>query len=59
LLLVKHLRRLLAAAWLRFAAGAADLEEKRRCLDALLELDPENEAATLALLMLDQKRPTS
>lgn len=40
------------------AAQADDLQEKRRCLNAILALDPENEAASLALLLFDQRRPT-
>jgi len=50
---------LVLAAWFCLAAEADDTEEKRRCLNAILELDPENEPATLALLVLDQKRPDS
>lgn len=46
-------------AWLWLAAEADHLEEKRRCPKATLELDPENETASLALLALDQSRPTS
>ena len=46
-------------AWLWLAAKADDLEEKRRCLNAVLRLDPENEPPSLALLLLDQKRPDS
>jgi len=59
---VCHLRRprpLVIRAWLWLAAKADNLEEKRRCLHAVLQLHPENEPATLALLVLDQKRPTS
>lgn len=40
-------------------AQTDDLEEKRRCLHAILELDPDNEPAFLALLPFDQRRPTS
>jgi len=61
-LIVEHLRRLrplVIRAWFWLAAQADDLEEKRRCLNAVLELDPENEPATLALLVFDQRRPTS
>ncbi|HUW12273.1 MAG TPA: hypothetical protein VM537_21285 [Anaerolineae bacterium] len=60
--LVHHLRRLrplVIQAWLWLAAEADGLEEKRRCLDAVLQPDPKNEPATLALLVLDQKRPTN
>ena len=52
-------RSLVIHAWLWLAAEAGDVEEKRRCLHAVLELDPENEPASLALLVLDQDRPTS
>lgn len=61
-LVVHHLRRphpLVLAAWLWLAAETKNLEEKRHCLNAILELDPENEPATLALLVLDQRRPSS
>ena len=46
-----------ARFWL--AASTHDLEEERRCLNAVLHLDPDNEPASLALFLLDQKRPTS
>jgi hypothetical protein len=36
---------------------ARDIEERRYCLNAVLELDSDNEPATLALLVLDQRRP--
>lgn len=52
-------RLLVAQAWLWLATEAPTLEEKRRCLEAVLQVEPENEAATLALLVVDQKRPTS
>ena len=60
--IVRHLNRprsLLIRAWLWLAAHADNLEEKRRCLNEVLRLDRENEAATLALLLLDQRGPTS
>ena len=50
---------LLVAAWFWLAAEADDLTEKRLCLEAILRLDPENEAAPLALLLVDQRRRTS
>lgn len=43
--------------WL--ATEADDIEEKRRCLKAVSQLGADNEAAPVALLLLDQKRPTS
>ena len=60
--IVKHLTRpraLVVQTWLWLAAKSQDVEDKRRCLNAVLELDPENEPASLALLLLDQERPTS
>jgi len=45
--------------WLWLAAKSRDLQDKRRCLHAVLRLDPENEPASLALLLLDQQRPAS
>lgn len=36
-----------------------NVEEKRRCLNTVLELDPQNEPGTLALLLFDQRRATS
>jgi hypothetical protein len=59
--IVRHLTRspLVVQGWLSLAAQADDVEEKRRCLNAVLQLDPENEAASVALLVLDQTRPTS
>jgi hypothetical protein len=41
------------------AADTQDAEDKRRSLKAVLELDPENEPASLALVVLDQARPES
>ena len=52
-------RMLVLQCWLWLAAKSRDLEEKRRCLHAVLRLDPENEPASLALLLFDQQRPTS
>ena len=55
-----HLHRpLVTQALLWLAAEADELEEKGRCLNAVLQLDPENEPASLALLLLDQRRPES
>ena len=46
-LIVTHLRRpLVIQAWLWLAAQAEDIEEKRHCLNAALQLDPENEPAS-------------
>ena len=52
-------RPLVVRAWLWLAALTDDLQQKRRCLNAVLYLDPHNEPASLALLLLDQKRPPS
>ena len=41
---------LLVAAWRWLAAEADDLDEKRRCLEAILALEPDNERAYMALL---------
>jgi len=59
---VKHLARprmLLLQCWLWLAAKSRNTEDKRRCLHAVLQFDPENEPPSLALLLLDQQRPTS
>jgi len=37
---------LVIQAWLWLAAEAQDIEEKRHCLNAVLQLDPENEPAS-------------
>jgi hypothetical protein len=50
---------LLVQSWLWLAAKSRDTQDKRRCLNAVLRLDPENEPASLALLLLDQQRPTN
>jgi hypothetical protein len=52
-------RALVTTASLWLAADADGTEEKRRCLEPLLDPAPENEPATLALLVLDPKRPDS
>lgn len=52
-------RLLVIRAWFWLAAQTNDLEEKRRCLEAVLQLDPDNEPAPLELLLFDQRRPTS
>jgi hypothetical protein len=60
--MLQQLRRpgtLAIRAWLWLAAEAPDAEEKLRCLNAILQLAPANEFATLALLLFDQRRPTS
>lgn len=56
---LRHPRALVIRARLWLAAMADDIEEKRRCLNAVLQLDPENRPASLALLVLDQRRPDS
>jgi hypothetical protein len=60
--IVRHLRRpraLVIRAWFWLAAQTDDLEKKRRCLSAILELDLEDEPASLALPVLDQRRAES
>lgn len=52
-------RSLVIRAWLWLAGEANNLEKNRRCLKTVLHLDAENEEATLAPLLLDQRRPTS
>jgi len=60
--IVDHLTRprpLVVQAWLWLDADSQGVENKRRSLNAILELDPENEPTSLALLVPDQERPTS
>ncbi len=45
-------RRLVVAAWLWLAAEADELEEKRGCLEAVLEVGPDNTSALIALAAL-------
>jgi hypothetical protein len=52
-------RQLVIWAWFWLAAQTDDLQGKRHCLNAILEPDPENEPASLALVLFDQRRPTS
>jgi hypothetical protein len=39
---LRHPRSLVIRAWFWLAAQTDDLQEKRRCLNAMLQLDPEN-----------------
>ena len=51
--IVQHLSRprpLVVAAWHWLAAQTDDIEEKKRCLWAVLDLDPDNMRALLGLL---------
>jgi hypothetical protein len=51
--MVKYLPRphpLLVTAWHWLAAQTDDIEEKKRCLWAILDLDPDNTRALLGLL---------
>jgi hypothetical protein len=60
--MLRHFARptmVIVPCWLWLAAESSDLQDKRRCLHAVLRLHPDNEPASLALLLLDQKRPTS
>ena len=46
--MVKHLNRLgplVIRAWFWLAAETDGMEEKRRCVEAVLELNPESQAA--------------
>lgn len=59
-LIVYHLlgpRSLLVAAWGWLAADTDDLDEKRRCLEAILELEPYLEWAQTALRGMGPKQP--
>ena len=46
----------LVAAWHWPAADADELEEKPFCLEAVLELDPQNESPPMAPLALGSRR---
>jgi len=53
--MVRHLtspRELVTGAWLWLAADTDELDERRRGLKAVLELDPDDSRALLALLAL-------
>ena len=57
-LIVKHLHRplpLVIQAWLWLAADTDDVEEKWRCLQAVLELNPEHQSARAASALLFQR----
>ena len=57
-LIAHHLRRprpLVIHAWLWLAAETEDVEEKWRCLQAVLELNPEHQAARAASALLFQR----
>lgn len=54
----KHLtgpRPLVIRAWFWLAVEADDLDAKRRCLEAVLELNPESQAARAGLALLHQR----
>ena len=58
-LVVKHLNRpllLVIHAWLWLASDTDDLEEKWRCLQAVLKLNPEHQAARAASALLFQRK---
>ena len=57
-LIVQHLNRpllLVIHAWLWLAPDTDDVEEKWRCLQAVLELNPEHQAARGASVLLFQR----
>lgn len=57
-LIVQHLpgpRPLVVRAWFWLAAEADAIEQKRRCLEAVLELNPESQSARAALALLHQR----
>jgi len=43
------------AAWLWLAVQTDDPDEKRRCLEAVLELNPESQSARAGLALLHQR----
>ena len=49
-------RALVVRAWAWLCAHTNDLDEKQRCLTAILELDPELEWAQLALYQVRQRQ---
>ena len=56
-LIVRYLTRprpLVIRAWFWLAAQTDELEEKRRCLEAVLELNPESQSAHGGLALLHQ-----
>jgi hypothetical protein len=60
-LIIRWLRRpraLVVPAWFWLAAQADNLDEKLRCLEAILELKPDNEPANMALLGILQQQQT-
>jgi hypothetical protein len=46
-------------SWFWLAAETQGIQEKRRCVNAVLRLDPENEPASLLLLHFDRRQPES
>ena len=57
-LIVQHLNRplfLVIHAWLWLASDTDDVEEKWRCLQAVLQLNPEHQAARAASALLFQR----
>ena len=56
--IVQHLNRplfLVIHAWLWLASDTDDVEEKWRCLQAVLELNPEHQSARAASALLFQR----
>ena len=52
----RHPRPLVIRAWLWVAADTDDVEERWRCLQAVLELNPEHQAARAASALLFQRK---
>ena len=53
---LEELGRFPVAVWFWLAGQADEPEEKRRCMDAMLEIDPENTRPLLALVALRSGR---
>ena len=49
-------RELLIRAWAWLCADTDDLDEKHRCLEAILELDPDLERANQGLRLVEHQR---
>ena len=56
---LRHSHTLVICAWFWLAADTDDVEEKWRCLQAVLELNPEHQAARAASALLFQREVRS